>query len=220
MNRRIHLAAAAGALAFFAFGCAQETAEPEPVEVARPNVLMIAVDDLNDWVGYTGKHADTRTPNIDALAERGTVFTEAYSQFPLCGPSRASLFSGLLPGTTGLLRQPRPDTKVTEAAAEHGTQLLHRYFAEHGYKTMAVGKLLHRHIPEGSVDMSGGRGDWDTMPDGKEVHWISENTLTDWAVYPAPEEEMSDATAAAWAVERLAEDLSLIHISEPTRPKR
>ena len=81
------------------------TGFPEPEAVAeqqRPNVLMIAVDDLNDWVGYAGTHPDTRTPNIDALAERGTVFTRAYSQFPLCGPSRASLFSGLLPGTTGL----------------------------------------------------------------------------------------------------------------------
>lgn len=197
---------ATGALALSAIGCTPEVTEPEPVDEARPNVLMIGVDDLNDWVGYAGTHPDTQTPNIDALAERGTVFNRAYSQFPLCGPSRASLFSGLLPGTTGLLRQPRPDSKVTEAAAEHGTKLLHGYFAEHGYKTMAVGKLLHRHIPEGSVDLSGGRGDWDTMPDGKEVHWVSENTLTDWAVYPAPEEEMSDATAAAWAVERLGEE--------------
>ncbi|TDI77227.1 MAG: DUF229 domain-containing protein [Bacteroidetes bacterium] len=188
-------------------GCAPQTSEEdEPVVTEPPNVLFIAVDDLNDWVGYTGTHPDTRTPHIDALAGRGTVFTQAFSQFPLCGPSRASLFSGLLPGTLGLLQQPKPDSLVVEAAEKHNTALLHSYFAQHGYKTMAVGKLLHRHLPEGSVDMSGDRGDWDTMPDGKEVNYFSEDTLTDWAVYPAPEQEMSDATAAAWAVERLQEE--------------
>ncbi|NIP18788.1 MAG: sulfatase-like hydrolase/transferase, partial [Xanthomonadales bacterium] len=111
-------------------------------DAAPPNVLLIAVDDLNDWVGYTGTNTDTITPNIDGLAARGTVFTQAYSQFPLCGPSRASLFAGLLPSTLGLLNQPRPDQVVADAAAEHGTKLLHGYFSEHGYKTMAVGKLL------------------------------------------------------------------------------
>ncbi len=179
--------------------------ESDSVGVTRPNVLMIAVDDLNDWVGYTGVHPDTVTPNIDALAERGTVFTQAYSQFPLCGPSRASLFAGLLPSTLGLIDQPRPDSVVVEAAQKHNTTLLHTYFRDNGYKIMAVGKLLHDHVPEGSVDLSGGRGDWDKMPDGKEVNWFSEHTSTDWGPYPAPEAEMSDPTAAAWAVERLSE---------------
>jgi arylsulfatase A-like enzyme len=201
---------AVGCLMAFASGCTPEAPEPtehqEAAETSPPNVLLIAVDDLNDWVGYTGKHPETQTPNIDALAERGTVFTQAFSQYPLCGPSRASLFSGMLPSTLNLMKQPRPDSVVAEAAAEHNSLLLHSYFSEHGYKTMAVGKLLHRHLPEDSVDLSGDRGDWDTMPDGEEVNWVSKDTLTDWAVYPAPEEEMSDAMAAAWAAERLGED--------------
>ena len=196
-----------GLLIVAATGCTpQESTEDEPAVNGPPNVLFIAVDDLNDWVGYTGTHPDTHTPNIDALAERGTVFTQAFSQFPLCGPSRASLFSGMLPGTLGLLNQPRPDSVVADAAAERGTALLHSYFSQQGYKTMGVGKLLHRHLPEGSVDLTGDRGDWDTMPDGNEVHFISSNTLTDWAVYPGPEDEMSDPMAAAWAIERLQED--------------
>ena len=195
-----------GCLLTITAGCTTDTPDEEaPAETSPPNVLFIAVDDLNDWVGYTGRHPDTQTPNIDRLAERGTVFTQAYSQFPLCGPSRASLFAGMLPSTLGLLKQPRPDSVVADAAAEHNSLLLHSYFSEHGYKTMAVGKLLHRHLPEGSVDMSGDRGDWDKMPDGEEVNWVSPDTLTDWAIYPAPEEEMSDAMAAAWAVDRLDE---------------
>lgn len=183
-----------------------EEATVDSVESGPLNVLMIAVDDLNDWVGYTGTHRDTVTPNIDALAARGTAFTQAWSQFPLCGPSRASLFAGLLPSTLGLLRQPRPDQAVADAAAEHGTPLLHGYFSEHGYKTMAVGKLLHRHIPEGSVDMSGDRGDWDRLENDERLQWDSDGTMTDWGVYPYPEEEMSDPTAATWAVERLREE--------------
>jgi arylsulfatase A-like enzyme len=176
----------------------------EPAETPPPNVLMIAVDDLNDWVGYTGVNASTITPNIDALAASGTAFTNAHTQYPVCGPSRASVFSGLLPGTLGFTSQPK-DADVPEVAAELGTSLLHTYFSQNGYKTMAVGKLLHRHIPPGSVDMTGGRGDWDRLEDGQRLNWDTKRTMTDWGVYPYPEEEMSDPTAARWAVERLQE---------------
>lgn len=56
----------------------------------RPNVLLIAVDDLNDWVGCLEGHPQAKTPNIDRLARRGTLFTNAHCQAPLCNPSRSS----------------------------------------------------------------------------------------------------------------------------------
>jgi arylsulfatase A-like enzyme len=171
---------------------------------AKPNVLLIAVDDLNDWVGFTGGHPDTLTPNLDALAARGTVFNQAYAQFPLCGPSRASIFSGLLPSQLNMYSHPS-DNDVAKTAQQNGTPLLHTYFRQHGYKTMAVGKILHRHVPKGSVDLSGGRGGWDKMPDGKEVNFFSTDTSTDWGPYPGPEDEMSDPKAADWAIKRLQE---------------
>ena len=68
-----------------------------------PNVLMLIVDDLNDWVGPLGGHPNTRTPNIDRLADKGTVFTNAHASAPLCGPSRASIMTGLAPSSTCLL---------------------------------------------------------------------------------------------------------------------
>ncbi|MHC4686072.1 MAG: sulfatase-like hydrolase/transferase, partial [Planctomycetota bacterium] len=68
----------------------------------HPNVLFIASDDLNDWVGYLGGHPNTVTPNIDALAARGLVFERAYCNAPICNPSRASLMTGLRPSTTGV----------------------------------------------------------------------------------------------------------------------
>ena len=63
----------------------------------RPNILFIAIDDLNDWVGFFGGHPQVKTPNMDRLAARGTVFTNAHCAAPLCGPSRAAVFSGLFP---------------------------------------------------------------------------------------------------------------------------
>src|SRR5512143_81923 len=68
----------------------------------RPNVLFIAVDDLNHWVGYLGRNPQTLTPNIDRLARRGVWFTRSYCAAPVCNPSRAALMSGLRPGATGV----------------------------------------------------------------------------------------------------------------------
>src|SRR5688572_4915592 len=71
-------------------------------EPPRPNVLMVAVDDLNDWVGPLGGHPLAKTPNFDRLAARGTTFTNAHCQSPLCNPSRTSLLVGLRPSTSGV----------------------------------------------------------------------------------------------------------------------
>ena len=75
---------------------------PAVAQESRPNVLLIAVDDLNDWVGVLGGHPQAKTPNIDRLAARGTLFANAHCQAPVCSPSRASLATGRLPSTTGM----------------------------------------------------------------------------------------------------------------------
>src|SRR6266446_3503409 len=64
-----------------------------PASERDPNVLFIAIDDLNDWVGCLGGHPQVRTPNIDRLAKHGTLFTNAHCQAPPCNPSRASLLT-------------------------------------------------------------------------------------------------------------------------------
>ena len=135
-------------------GCSQA----EPIEVAEeivsspPNVLFIAIDDLNDWLSVMDGHPDVKTPNIDRLARRGTLFADTHCQFPLCGPSRASIMTGLLPSTMGITDH-LTDEEVQRLAKKHGTPMLHESFAQAGYKTMAVGKIFHTHVPEGTIDM-------------------------------------------------------------------
>mgnify|MGYP003300195223 FL=1 len=68
----------------------------------RPNVVLILLDDLNDWVGCMGGHPQARTPNIDALAQRGVLFKNAHCQAPVCNPSRVSMMMGLRPSTTSV----------------------------------------------------------------------------------------------------------------------
>ncbi|MDB4372043.1 sulfatase-like hydrolase/transferase, partial [bacterium] len=68
----------------------------------KPNILFIAIDDQNDWIGCLGGHPNAKTPNIDKLASQGTLFTNAHCQSPLCNSSRASLMMGLRPDTTGI----------------------------------------------------------------------------------------------------------------------
>ncbi len=101
------------------------------------NVLFIAVDDLRPELGCYG-HPTFKTPNIDRLAARGTVFSNAYCQQAVCNPSRASLMTALRPETTGVLDLPthfrdvRPDA-VTVA----------QYFKQQGYHSQRVGKIYH-----------------------------------------------------------------------------
>ena len=77
----------AAVAALFTFATAVCSAE-------KPNVLFIAVDDLNDWIGCLKAHPQAQTPNIDRLAARGVLFTNAHCVAPACNPSRAAIFSG------------------------------------------------------------------------------------------------------------------------------
>ena len=101
------------------------------------NVLFIMVDDLRPLLGCYG-HQEMHTPNIDRLAQRGTVFNRAYCQFPLCNPSRASILTGLRPETIGVLdNHTHYRRKVPDVVS------LPQYFKAHGYHTRSIGKIMH-----------------------------------------------------------------------------
>ena len=109
---------------------------------AKPNVLFIAVDDLNDWVGVLGGHPQASTPNIDRLAKRGTLFTNAHCSAPGCNASRSSLLSGLRPSTTGIYANAHDWRQATRLK---GAVTLPRHFMDNGYRTQGAGKLFHAH---------------------------------------------------------------------------
>lgn len=103
----------------------------------RQNFLFIVVDDLNGWIGALGRHPQTKTPNIDALARRGSLFLNAYCSAPYCNASRMGMFSGALPSSIGVYQnesfwespgRPRTFIEILRAA---------------GYYTMGAGKVFH-----------------------------------------------------------------------------
>lgn len=108
----------------------------------KTNVLLIVVDEVNDWVGCLGGHPDAKTPNIDGLAKRGTLFTNAHCQAPLCIPSRASLWSGRYPHSTGVYLETAANMLADDRQFIDG-HLLPQAFAKHGYQTYGTGKLTH-----------------------------------------------------------------------------
>ncbi len=118
-------------LALPAFASAQAPAK-------KMNVLFIAVDDLNHWVGYLGRNKQTRTPNIDKLAARGVSFTRSYCAAPSCNPSRAALLSGLRPSTSGVY-----DNNVDWRPLIPAELTLISLLRRSGYYVAGAGKIYH-----------------------------------------------------------------------------
>jgi arylsulfatase A-like enzyme len=195
-------------------GNRSRTAEKESSQ-GHPNVLFIAIDDLNDWLGCMQGHPNTRTPNFDKLAAQGVLFTNAHCQAPLCGPSRASLMTGLRPSTTGIYGMISDNEIRSDNEATKDILFLPEYFQNHGYHTMGIGKLFHRHAPEGLFDESGGRSPgFGPLPEERFVwdgYGTSDRerygrTSTDWGAFPEADSLMPDHQSVDWAIERLERD--------------
>ncbi len=131
-------------LCFIAFAVFTAFAATAAHAADRPNVLFIAVDDLNDWIGPLGGHPQAKTPNLDRLAARGVTFTNAHCQAPMCNPSRTSLMTGKRPSTTGVYALD-PWFRTAEPLKDLVT--FPQHFQASGYVTMATGKLHHDGFP-------------------------------------------------------------------------
>jgi|GEM_PF-207215 len=168
-----------------------------------PNILFITIDDLNDVPGFMGSNPDALTPHMDALAHQGTVFRRAYCNYPLCGPSRASFMSGLMPTTLGFQNH-MTNSELKTRTNELGATLLHEYFKQQGYKTMSCGKIYHAGQPPGVIDQTGGTAAFGAR---EALNYSHPQTSTDWGVPASADEddELSDYANANWAVARLGE---------------
>ena len=192
----------------------------------KPNVLFLAVDDMNDWIGCLDGTAPTIrpraiTPNIDKLAARGVNFTNAHTAGVFCAPSRAAIFSGQFASTTGCY------TSAHYFVNRPETEALQTSFAKGGYTTLGAGKLFHH--PTGAIDQR----DWTEFflrtERQRERGWpldswseetpfptnfpasiynqgrkVTGGLFLEWGAVPeGKEEQMADTMRVNWAVDQL-----------------
>ncbi len=188
----------------FLFSCSNPGQEKK-----TPNILMIAIDDLNDWTGFMGGHPDVKTPNLDRLAEKGVVFTNAHCQAPICGPSRASIMTGLYPTTSGIYLQiSDPDIRKSNQQTQEAI-FLPDYFEQNGYKTLGVGKLFHNGDKAGVFEEYGSAFEmFGPKPEKRfnyDPAWFNKpgGTQTDWGAFPEYDSLMPDYKSASWAINQL-----------------
>lgn len=199
----------------------------------KPNVVFIAIDDLNDWVGALGGHPQAMTPNLDRLISRSLLFTNAHCAAPVCSASRHALLSGLRPSTTGWYSNSSKSMEKYEQALGD-TLPMPTHFKLNGYKTLAAGKIFHK----GTSDVEGYEY-WDEArpryrwpadllarghgyqgksgghfhpfpPDGGGIYQLFGKGVDGqslcWGALDKqdiPEEGMPDEQIAAWAVDQL-----------------
>ncbi|MDB4055292.1 sulfatase [Akkermansiaceae bacterium] len=184
-------------------------------EVKKPHVLLITIDDLNDWIGcltdpdapskaghLTGQgHPQASTPHMDRLARRGVLFTNAHCQAPICRPSRTSFMSGLRPTTSGIYaNRPQYDARGRLVPGKEVPWMTRR-FEQAGYDVYLTGKILHgsQNKPLGGTpSFKTGQGPY--PPNKLEVpSAIAKPSIWDIGAYPENEEDYTDLRIARWA---------------------
>ncbi|WP_149494895.1 sulfatase-like hydrolase/transferase [Roseiconus lacunae] len=174
-----------------------------------PNVLFIAMDDLNDWIGVLGGHPQTITPNLDRLANSSVLFDNAHCTAPACNPSRTAIFTGQSPHRTGVYSNLQKMRDVLPKA-----ELLPKVFSRHGYHASGSGKLLHYFIDAASWDEYFPAAETENpfprtlMPKSRPVSlprggpW--QYVETDWGPLDASDEQAGgDYLVAKWVGEQL-----------------
>jgi len=179
------------------------TSGTSPARIA-PNVLMICIDDLNDWVGFLGGHPEAVTPHMDALAKRGRNFANAHCAVPVCSCSRASVMSGVAATTHGSYEL---GPRYEELPALTDVPTIQRYFKDNGYYTLSGGKVLHHGFNgrlAGDIDRSLGRkrSPRPRKPMNRPSDWSG---AWDWGAHPATDAEMADYQLAKNAAKALTE---------------
>lgn len=179
--------------------------ESKSTSSTQPNILFIAIDDLNDWVGPLRGHPQVQTPHIDKLADRGMTFTNAHCQSPLCNSSRTSLMTGLRPTTTGIYGLAPWFRELDEFK---DVVSLPQYLKKQGYHTYTAGKIYHGGYPPRATrneeyDHWGPPAGVGVKPEKKLVNTPAPHPLVDWGTFPHRDEDKGDWQVASWAVDQL-----------------
>jgi arylsulfatase A-like enzyme len=171
-------------------------------ELEKPNVLFIAIDDLNDWIGKLDGHPQTLTPHIDRLADRGVLFANAHCAAPACNPSRAALMTGIAPYRSGVYVNPQPWKPVLGDKVT-----LPQHFMQHGYRAIGSGKIYHGRYP----DPESWDDYWpsqtrnrpgDPTPNVKSVSGLNMSHF-DWGPVDVDDPEMGDTQVVDWVIGQL-----------------
>ncbi len=198
----------------------------ESVRSGRPNVLFIAIDDLNDYISPLANHPGVQTPNFERLARRSVTFANAHCAAPACHPSRVAVMTGVHPATSGIYRNlfgahgPRW-REESPALAE--AVVLSQHFRNHGYRAVGAGKLFHT-LQWTPGDSQNDPSAWDEYrgdplnpiaPDWKRARFESDaeagltpgrplrDNLFGAAPLAGPDEETGDHKLVDWAAARL-----------------
>jgi iduronate 2-sulfatase len=197
-------------LAFVLVFTARASAAPS----SKPNVLFLISDDLANLLAVSGDPR-AKTPNLDKLAARGVRFDRAYCAYPLCGPSRNSMLTGLYPNSSGVLGN---GTMFRQTIPTHVS--LPQAFRHAGYLAVRIGKLYHYGVP-GSVGTDGhdDPASWEIEFNPAGVDKLEEEpkiftlvpgnygSVLSWYASPKSDEHHTDAMLAAeaeWVLERAA----------------
>jgi arylsulfatase A-like enzyme len=178
------------------------------ISSAKPDVVFIVVDDLNDWIGVMGGHPQSKTPNLDALAKQGVLFTNAHCNAPQCGPSRTSFLNGVYPKSTGRYfnstRRPvffgdQPMQGITSKNAPKNPFVFHKHFKEHGYRVVSGGKVAHGNTAKlkGQVD------EYLNRPQGVRGKFTDDkaNLWREGGPHNHADEQTGDYKVSKWAIE-------------------
>ncbi len=164
----------------------------------KPDVLFIAVDDLNDWVSYLGGHPQAKTPHIDSLVARGMAFTNAHCAAPACNPSRTALMAGLRPYQTGVYTNGDPAGDTLKNIVT-----INRHFLANGYNVRGAGKIYHGYGSEGRTDTwTEWAGLFPSASEGHNVNGLDRGHF-DWGPLTAQPSEMGDFKSTDWAINHL-----------------
>ncbi len=180
------------------FAAATTVALAQDNRPARPNVLFIAVDDLNHWVHHLGRNPQAQTPNLDRLAARGVTFTQAYCAVPACNPSRAALMSGIRPWNSACYT----NGDFWKNHIREGLGLT-RQFLDAGYHVAGAGKIYHddTHYPsEWSEYMS---------KDGFSAHGLGVAKDEGFHLplaHDLSDQDLGDWQTVDWCIDRLGDD--------------
>ncbi len=202
---------------------------PQDDLIEKPNILFIAMDDLNDWAGFLGWHTEMKihTPNLDRLAASSMVFTNAHTPAPACAPTRAAILTGVHHARSGTQNVYWGDgPKWREFDALKNVVTLEQFFKNKGYKTLGAGKIYHSQAPPWTPTSQVEPANWDfyypspyishpyQIRAPKEVIYPEDvdnenrpgggaNGWWTWGAIPIPDEKMADYHVVDWASHQL-----------------